>query len=360
MTTGTLTPAEVRRQALAALRAGLCPIPPGQDGSKAPFGANQRWEKWQKERPSEAVLNSWYSNGRTGLGIVCGTVSGNLECLEFDDRPTYEAFLELAHASGLGDVVDRVRKGYESQSPGDGFHWPYRCAEIGGNAKLARRPKMPEEMSHPEDKVKVLIETRGQGGFIVEWPSYGKVHPTGRPYVLLSGGFDTIATVTPEERATLFEMARSFDQLPAQTKPGHVGHAGHVGHVDRGSREKNSSFPGADFNERGSWSDILHPHGWEAVYEQNGETYWRRPGKSEGISATTNYADSDLLYVFTTSTSLPAPRAYSKFAAYTLLNHQGDFKAAADKLSRLGYGIKTMPKRPKQHHPKIYYSIPEA
>jgi putative DNA primase/helicase len=185
------------------------------------------------------------------LGIVCGAVSGSLECLEFDDRLTHEAFLELASASELGDVVAHIRGGYESQTPGGGYHWPYRCSEIAGNTKLARRPKMPEEMSHPEDKVKVLIETRGQGGFIVEWPSFGKVHPSGKPYKLLSGGFDTIATITPEERASLFELARTFDQMPK-----------------RGAQEshpkgnaKGEGKPGDDFNTRSEWGHILEPSG---------------------------------------------------------------------------------------------------
>ena len=60
----------------------------------------------------------------------------------------------------------------------------------------------------------MLIETRGEGGFIIVAPSGGPVHPSGRPYVLRSGGFDTIATITPEERSDLFALARSFDQMP--------------------------------------------------------------------------------------------------------------------------------------------------
>jgi hypothetical protein len=52
-------------------------------------------------------------------------------------------------------------------------------------------------------------------------------------------------------------------------------------------------------------------------------THWRRPGKEgRGGSATTNYADSDLLYVFS-SNEQPSQdgHAYGKFAAKALRHH---------------------------------------
>ncbi|MCR4338771.1 MAG: YfjI family protein, partial [Gemmatimonadaceae bacterium] len=59
----------------------------------------------------------------------------------------------------------------------------------------------------------------------------------------------------------------------------------------------------------------------------------------QGISATTNYHDSDLLYVFSTSVAEFTPEeGYSKFRAYALLNHGGDFTAAARALKAEGYG----------------------
>jgi hypothetical protein len=57
-----------------------------------------------------------------------------------------------------------------------------------------------------------------------------------------------------------------------------------------------------------------------------------------GVSATTNHAASDLLYVFSTSTNFEAGRGYGKFSAYAVLNHEGDFAAAARALAEEGYG----------------------
>jgi hypothetical protein len=74
MTANNLTPSEVYRQALAAYRAGLGPVPPKEDGSKAPL---ESWEQYQLQRPTEEQIDQWYSNGRTGLGLVCRAVSGD-------------------------------------------------------------------------------------------------------------------------------------------------------------------------------------------------------------------------------------------------------------------------------------------
>jgi hypothetical protein len=61
---------------------------------------------------------------------------------------------------------------------------------------------------------------------------------------------------------------------------------------------------------------------------------WRRPGKrGPGISATTNYAGNGLLYVFSTATIFEPERGYTKFTAYALLEHGGDFAAAARSLA---------------------------
>jgi len=93
------------------------------------------------------------------------------------------------------------------------------------------------------------------------------------------------------------------------------------------------------FNRAASWEEVLCPHGWQFVRTQGCESYWRRPGKrGPGISATTNYQGTGFLYVFSTSTEFEPEQPYSLFAAYTLLNHGGDYKDAARSLAEKGYG----------------------
>jgi putative DNA primase/helicase len=82
--------------------------------------------------------------------------------------------------------------------------------------------------------------------------------------------------------------------------------------------------------------------------------YWRRPGKNEGHSATTNFANNGLLHVFTSSAPpFEADTSYAPFMAYALLEHGGDFKAAAQALQLEGYGI-------QHRHGMRTISVPRA
>jgi hypothetical protein len=85
------------------------------------------------------------------------------------------------------------------------------------------------------------------------------------------------------------------------------------------------------------WADILIPHGWQVVRQRGEVTLWCRPGKRDGISATTGYC-GDHLYVFSSNAHPFEPaRAYGKFTAFALLNAGGDFVKAATILAHQGY-----------------------
>jgi hypothetical protein len=326
-----IEPHNVRTAALAALAAGMSVVPPRQDGSKAP---DREWTRYQAEPPTRDQVERWYGAGRTGLGVVCGRVSGGLELLEFETDEVYRDFVAAARATGLGDLVDLVEAGYVEEAPGGGRHWLYRCRQVEGSTKLARRPATADELAvAPDDRVKTLIETKGEGGYVVVAPSNGKVHPTGRPYRLLRGGFSKIRHLTGDERAALFRLARSFDQMPAPPPSD--------GPVE--PRTEPGGRPGDDFNRRASWAEVLEPHGWVQVYERGEVEFWRRPGKrGPGHSATVGHIhDSQggpALYVFSSSTPFEPERSYSKFGAYAVLQHGGDHAAAARALRADGYG----------------------
>jgi Bifunctional DNA primase/polymerase, N-terminal len=301
----------------------------------APSG---HWKQFQSERPTEDEIRRWYVRGRTGLGIVCGKVSGHLEMLEFEGRAVAEGvwqdFNNLADQTGLRDLVDRIKHGYGERTPSGGHHLLYRCPDgVEGSDKLAKRPRTEEEAADDEragikgPNPRVLIETRGQGGYAVVAPSGGRVHPSGLDYRLVYGGFDSIVTITAAERAALHELARSLDRMPhVAIEPGPEARSG-------------TGRPGDDFAARTTWPEILEPHGWRPLFiAADGNQHWRRPGKDRGTSATINERGEAVLYVFSTSTIFDAERAYSKFAAYTVLNHSGDFAAAARHLRAQGYG----------------------
>src|SRR5450756_66715 len=152
-------------------------------------------------------MKGWYP-GHTGLGVICGPVSGYVSNFDFDDRPTYQAFFELARATSFGDLIDRIEAGYCDDTAGNGVRWlvRYPVTFTWPFGKLASRPKRAGETSE-----KTLIESTLH---TILAPSNGKVHPSGKPYVRRSGGFQTIATVAAEDLEALFDLARSFDEMP--------------------------------------------------------------------------------------------------------------------------------------------------
>ncbi|GHA60968.1 hypothetical protein GCM10010330_10930 [Streptomyces tendae] len=330
--------------------AGLCVLPVRPDGSKAPDVRS--WTQYKVNRSTPEEHDQWFSDGRrTGIGIVTGAVSGNIELIEFEGLAVNEGILaevaELAHNSGLGDLWEAVTKGWADQSPSGGVHYKVivEGQPAAGNTKLARRLAREDEYT-PEERqrvaerpnvkiVRVLIETRGEGGFVVVAPSHGSTHPSGEPYVRLAGGPSTMAVVGPEDLEALYTLCRAFDAMPTEERaktaprPRRELPAGHV-------------RPGDDFEDKTDWSEIIGKE-FDPIFTRGRTTYWRRKDKPRGISATTGHsADRDRLYVFSTSTVFEAETPYDKFAAYTLLTQGGTsadaFKRAAADLRQQGYG----------------------
>ena len=104
-------------------------------------------------------------------------------------------------------------------------------------------------------------------------------------------------------------------------------------------RDPDDLSPGDDFNARATWGDVLRPHGWTRVRASaSGEELWCRPGKRGAVSARADRDGDGRLMVFTTSTALPGGESCSLFGAFAVLNHGGDYKAAARTLAAQGYG----------------------
>ncbi|MFJ2399808.1 phage/plasmid primase, P4 family [Streptomyces xanthochromogenes] len=345
-------PAKDTLAAAEALHAaGCCVVPVKTDGSKAPDVSS--WTGYQKQRTTPEQHKAWFTDGHPGIGVITGAVSGNLEMLELEGRAVDEGVLrELADAftdNDLGDLWNRLVSGWMERSPSGGLHFHYRVdgAPVPKNTKLANRPAHEHEITDKERElqerfphkkiVRGLIETRGEGGFVVTAPSHGPVHDTGRPYELLAGGPATLPVITAGEHEALHAVCRMLDTVPADDPaPAPQGFLQPLPAADGDGGVK----PGDDYEARTSWSDILIPHGWTLLRTSGQTSYWRRPGKTDpGPSATTGRkAERDRLYVFTTSTEFEAEKPYTKFGAYTLLEHGGDHSAAARELARQGYG----------------------
>jgi len=199
MATNTQTREEreaVNAAALDYLAAGLSVLPIGPD--KRPVG---KWEHYQTERPKAEHVSSWRS---PAVGILGGRISGNLWILDFDLEaeklyPAWRALLAEKYPALAGALqgapVARTSKGY---------HVYLRLPEARPNETLAAY--YAEVDGKP--KVQKLIETRGEGGYVVAPPS---PHPSGARYTWIRP-LEAIPTLSPELTAQLVEACRSFDR----------------------------------------------------------------------------------------------------------------------------------------------------
>ena len=302
------------------LDAGLSIIPIRGDSSKAP---TVEWTRYQSELPALQDLSRWYLADNVGVAIVYGSISGNAELIDVDRADIFGPYCEEVERLSPG-LIDRLTI---IQTPRPGYHLVYRCEKIEGSQKLAQDPTGK----------KTLIETRGQGGYALAPGSPAECHETGRLYEHYRGPELTdLPTISPDDRDILVRVAVTFDQRASNQR------------LVEPTQNHAGLTPGNDYNQRVSWEDILLPHGWELNHSSGDKGFWRRPGKSNGWSATTGLKSTSGNELFCCFSSNAAPfegangrsqcTSYSKFAAYATLNHGGDYSAAAKQLSADGYG----------------------
>lgn len=297
---------------------GICVIPTNEN--KIPC---IEWKKFQTQLITiEEAEEGFEKPYAKALSIVCGSSSGNLEVIDIDTK--YDLTDKLFD-NYLQDIADNDQELRDElliiRTKSGGAHLYYYCDKIEGNQKLARRHATHEELTNnPDDKIRVLIETRGQGGYVVAPPSGG--------YKIIQG--KKIPAITLEQRDMLLELARSYNEVIEPPKREYT--------LTNQSKEFFTT-PWDDYNSRGDIIGLLMKHGWVAVKQTAIRTYFRRPGKSKGISADYHH-QRRLFKSFTTSSEFEEGHAYTHYGVFKVLECKGDSKEAAKKLIALGYGEK--------------------
>lgn len=255
-----------------------------------------------------------------GIGIICGEISGGLECLDFDNHFGDAKDILTQFINELKELYLEKKFPIEETLNG-GYHLIYRCSKIGGNQKLAQKPKFDEKTN--KFKPDCVIETRGEGGYFVSAPTNG--------YKWVRNSIDDIPTITPEERNRMIEVAKSFNTWYELHKEYH----------------EEQSRPGDVFNNSTeateSVKSCLAKNGWRELAIGK----WQRPDKKEGISATFGKVAPNVFYVFSSNAyPFESMKGYTPFQVLGLLDYKGDFKRFASELSE-----KYMDNRPKKKEP---------
>jgi hypothetical protein len=249
------------------------------------------------------------------IGIMTGERSGGLEVFDFDNKfkDAKEVLNKFVSVPEVWQLYEKYKFPIELTQNG-GYHLLFKCDKIDGNRELTRR------WSETENRVMDLIETRGEGGYIVASPSPG--------YKIVKNDISEIPRISILERSVLFEVAISLNEyFPKPIQSTYEG-------KDR---------PGDVYNQKDESIEeakkFLKDAGWSEIGNYN----WRRPDKKDGTSATFGKVAPNIFYVFSSSAyPFEQEKAYTPFQILALLKFNGDFNEAA----------KSLPQSPNKQEPK--------
>lgn len=315
--------------ALQLSNLGITVIPVGTD--KRP---KVSWKAYQENPPVPEELTQWFEHPKsdTAMAILCGSPSDSIQIIDIDLKYDTTGQFHKQWQSLVAQVDKGLLKRLVIQKTmNNGYHVIYRCDTIHPNQKLAQRKTLEGEETSKGDRIKVLAETRGEGGYFLIEPSPG--------YTIVQGDITDIPLITEYEQEILLNAARSLDQMPQQEPEP----------IPSGS----DRTPFDAFNDSvtgDTVSDMLQKHGWQEAFRRNETIYFTRPGKSKGISASWNHIPNRF-YVFSTSTEFEISHIYKASAVYAMLECGGDFRTAARSLADMGFGDRKNYKKPdKETH----------
>jgi replicative DNA helicase len=330
---------KIKDKAKEYLKAQLSVIP--TTAEKNP--ALSTWKQYQSQRMREEDINKLFTGEIVkGLGIVCGAISGGLEVIDVDAKYSITGSLWEELKSLIEDNLPELYKRLViAQTKNKGYHIYYKCSSIEGNQKLANRPTTPEEREQTykkeisegkdeqtakriseNEKVKVLIETRGEGGQVVAPPTPGYTYIQGEP--------GKIPTITKEERDILFSIAKSFNELE-EVKP-------KISTTSSTTYSSTGLSPFEDYNQRGDVIGLLEGKGWRVVNQRGLRINLLRPGTTDSKTSGNYHTGLKVLRVFSSSTEFNPDKGYNPSQVFSLLECNGDNKIAYRRLLELGFG----------------------
>jgi hypothetical protein len=329
----------ILKTARRCLELDLNPLPCNQH--KAPQGLKQdddsyEWKMFQRRQITIEEFQACINGNTHGLGIVCGKVCGMLEVIDIDHKYDITGNLVNGYFKLINDNDPELFNSlFIVRTPTYGYHLYYRCEVIEGNQKLAKRYTTEDERKqNGREKVKVLIETRGEGGYIVCPPTPGY-----EPWQK-----NDIPTITAEQRKFLLDAARSFNEVHEEVKKAPREQTGMVSPWE--------VSPWDDFDERGDIDALLIKNDWKEDHKTADRIYYTRPGKDRGTSAD-YHKERRLFKCWSTSQGdFEEQKAYSHTAVYAKLECHGDFAKASEQLERQGYG-KRKPIETRQEPAKV-------
>ena len=114
----------IQQSAVDLLNEGFSVLPVNgydhPDKPKAPTVPS--WKQYQTTRMDVNKVVGLFRNG-CSIAVIGGHVSGNLECLDFDNPPLFKPFMNILEEINPELAVKLVQRA----TPSGGYHLIYRC-----------------------------------------------------------------------------------------------------------------------------------------------------------------------------------------------------------------------------------------
>ena len=289
--------------------------------SVIPIGDNKRaifpWTEYQSKIMDDQTLKAQFTNERCkNIAIIGGAVSGGLEIIDVDLKYDVTGDLWTRLQEALTDLLPLL---YIVRTKSGGYHLYYRCEVVEGNQKLAMRHATKDELKDtPHAKEIVLIETRGEGGYVLAPPSDGYTKEK---------EFE-INVISVEQRESILSICRSFNEVIKEVRTAQV----------VTDSDNFNLTPWDDYNAKCDVVALLEKHGWTWIETRGQRDFLKRPGKTDSHISADYHRGLGLFKVFSTSTEFETNKGYKPFAIYALLEHNNNFSEAAKQLIKDGYG----------------------
>lgn len=284
------------------------------------------WQKYQNELMPIQDAENYFSNAY-GIGTIGGKISGGREHIDIDTKYDLTGNLYQYYVDNIPEEI--FKKLVVVQTPSGGYHLIYNVEQPLQSQKLANRYTTDEERAiNPNEKVKVLIETKGEGGYCLAPPTLG--------YECISDN-KRVSLISVEERDILFDIAKSINEVIAE-----VSHPTKVESVD------NNTFlesPFEDYNSKNDVNELLISKGWSFVRENGVRVYYRRPGDTKAITSGDWHKEKRLFKVWSTSTELEPNKGYSPVSLLCKLHFDNNWKECFKWLIKNKYGMLKQPIR---------------
>jgi len=256
------------------IRSGLQPLAI-ESNSKKPL--HKGWTKESIDLASVLIHNT------NRYGLRMGDQS--LQCLDIDSKNHDDP------EGMLKQVFSMLKKqGFDfsnvivQETINKGAHIIYRADTLKKSVKISRK-KSGE----------TLIETRGQGAYIVMWE------------LEKFNNIDRLTTISPEMEKMLLNTAKAFDESISKS---------------------DNVF--TQFNETTSCVDLLVSYGWSIVGDSDDRwVEMLRSGETTSTSSGKVFKDSNRAYIFSTSTNLLSETLLSPADIEIELRYSGNIKAFA-------------------------------